>query len=94
MIFWGLKFDIFSIPNFLATFYVLGSPVQNDLNAASTINWFVQQIFTLSLANLQICWTENQGVNLSHMSICWNILPENLSNNTNVNLSNSFILLM
>ena len=34
---------------------------------ASTINWFVQQICTLSLANLQICWTENQGVNLSHM---------------------------
>ena len=32
VIFWGLKFDIFSIPNFLATFYVLGSPVENDLN--------------------------------------------------------------
>ena len=31
VIFWGLKFDIFSIPNFLATFYVLGSPIENDL---------------------------------------------------------------
>ena len=31
VIFLGLKFDIFSIPNFLATFYVLGSPVDNDL---------------------------------------------------------------
>ena len=38
MIFWGLKFDIFSIPNFLATFYVLGSPVQNDLNLNSYLN--------------------------------------------------------
>ena len=32
VIFWGLKFDIFSIPNFLGTFYVLGSPAENDLN--------------------------------------------------------------
>ena len=30
-IFFGLQFDINSIPNFWATFYVLGSPVQNDL---------------------------------------------------------------
>ena len=30
-IFFGLKFDINSIPNFWATFYVLGSPVKNDL---------------------------------------------------------------
>ena len=33
VIFGGLKFDIFSIPNFLATFYVLGSPVDNDLKS-------------------------------------------------------------
>ena len=31
VIFGGLKFDIFSIPNFLSTFYVLGSPIENDL---------------------------------------------------------------
>ena len=35
VIFWGLKFDIFTIPNFLATFYVLGSPVDNDLKRES-----------------------------------------------------------
>ena len=36
----GLKFDIISIPNFLATFYVLGSPIENDLKGENVNAFF------------------------------------------------------
>ena len=58
--FFGLKFDIFSIPNFLGTFYVLGSFVENDLNASDhyEIRWldtsdhFVFHSYLLGLGQL------------------------------------------
>ena len=63
--------DPYKYPHLLKITHSISSCAKDDPSQsplmASTINWFVQQICTLSLANLQICWTENQGVNLSHM---------------------------
>ena len=71
-IWYGPNEYILEWPNILLNPFLLYTLVLPTLGGgadktASTINWFVQQICTLSLANLQICWTENQGVNLSHM---------------------------
>ena len=57
--FFGLKFYINSIPNFWATFYVLGSPVDNDLNFGQNVGssyskdaHFVTQLWLLTFATV------------------------------------------
>ena len=55
--FFGFKFYINSIPNFWATFYVLGSPVENDLNVklgAVQSTYYMVKSYRFKFPNLTV----------------------------------------